>query len=94
MEFTKDYAEEVLSLMGFADNESQLSNSCVVTELLLDIATEWPSLVQDYRYVFEGHAKMQWWRQLPKEVQCLLPKDRPIKPVDWFSKDITIKGIG
>lgn len=94
MKMIKDYAEEILSLIAITDSDGMLPSNCVVTELLCDIAREWPSLVQDYGDIFARYAQSQWWLQLPKSFREAPPADRPPKPVDWFSEDKTIEGIG
>jgi hypothetical protein len=86
-----DYAEEILSSMSFTQGEGQLENNAVLDELLYEMASDFPYLLDDHSYVFSDYVRMAWWHSLTKEQRKVKREDRPEMPEGWWPGGRTLK---
>jgi hypothetical protein len=84
-----DYAKEILNVMSFSQDEGQLDNNAVLDELLYEMASDFPYLLDDHQYVFSDYVRTAWWHSLTKEQRGL--EDRPEMPEGWWPGGRTLK---
>ena len=93
MNLTKEQADKILRIIGFAEDQGQLEHSPIILNLLEDIAITWPNLFEHNLFLYLEVANKTWYNHLPRFHRSNYWSNYPRRPANWWSPDKELIGL-